>query len=382
MHCGRALLVLFVAFHALADEPLSQAEAEAAMKQIWSAFIEEQRPFRAEELEGMTLRHEDYQLRLLRRDFGEAPTDGCSLWISLHGGGGTSAEVNDQQWRNQIRLYEPHEGIYLAPRAPTNTWNLWHRPEVDRLLERLIESAIIAWNVNPDRVYLLGYSAGGDGVYQLAPRMADRFAAASMMAGHPNDATPKGLRNLPFAIFMGELDGAYRRNEVAAEWGEQLATLREADPEGYPHRVTIYPELGHWMQRRDVEAIPWMSDFTRNAWPSRVVWRQGNVPHTRFYWLCVEESQAKAGVVISATVTGQRIEIESKDVRRLELLLNDRLVNLDEPIQVTINGTIVFEGHAMRTASAIRRSLATRADPVSLATSRLVVELVEEQGAH
>ena len=42
-------------------------------------------------------------------------------------------------------------------------------------------TAIVFEDVDPNRVYLLGYSAGGDGVYQLAPRMADRFAAASMM---------------------------------------------------------------------------------------------------------------------------------------------------------------------------------------------------------
>ena len=36
--------------------------------------------------------------------------------------------------------------------------------------------AVIKENVNPNKVYLLGYSAGGDGVYQLAPRMANRWA--------------------------------------------------------------------------------------------------------------------------------------------------------------------------------------------------------------
>ena len=42
---------------------------------------------------------------------------------------------------------------------------------------------IAFYGVDSDRVYLMGYSAGGDGVYQVAPRMADRFAAAAMMAG-------------------------------------------------------------------------------------------------------------------------------------------------------------------------------------------------------
>jgi poly(3-hydroxybutyrate) depolymerase len=36
------------------------------------------------------------------------------------------------------------------------------------MFARLIEDLIVLEDVNPDRVYLLGYSAGGDGVYQLA----------------------------------------------------------------------------------------------------------------------------------------------------------------------------------------------------------------------
>ena len=52
---------------------------------------------------------------------------------------------------------------------------------------------IMLYEVDPNKVYLMGYSAGGDGVYQLAPRMADRFAAAAMMAGHPNETSPLGL---------------------------------------------------------------------------------------------------------------------------------------------------------------------------------------------
>ena len=91
--------------------------------------------------------------------------------------------------------------------------------------------------VDPDRVYLLGYSAGGDGVWQLAPRMADRFAAAAMMAGHPNEAGVAGLRNLPFGIFMGGADAAYDRNRIAAEKSAELAKLHAADPGGYLARL-------------------------------------------------------------------------------------------------------------------------------------------------
>ena len=45
--------------------------------------------------------------------FGEKPKDGRSLFISMHGGGGAPARVNDQQYENQKGLYKPEEGVYL-----------------------------------------------------------------------------------------------------------------------------------------------------------------------------------------------------------------------------------------------------------------------------
>ena len=102
-------------------------------------------------------------------------------------------------------MYSLKNGILLTPRAPTDTWNMWHQDHVDELLSRLIQNMISFHDVDPDKIYLMGYSAGGDGVYQLAPRMADRFLAA-MMAGHPNESSPLGLRNLAFTIHMGDKD--------------------------------------------------------------------------------------------------------------------------------------------------------------------------------
>src|SRR5690606_6946618 len=113
------------------------------------------------------------------------------------------AAVNDGQWENQKHLYSLKEGIYVAPRAPTNTWDLWHQEHIDSMLRRLIENMVAIEDVNWNRVYLMGYSAGGDGVYQLAPRMSDTWAAAAMMAGHPNETSARGLRNVPFALQVG-----------------------------------------------------------------------------------------------------------------------------------------------------------------------------------
>ena len=43
------------------------------------------------------------------------------------------------------------------------------------MYDRLIENMILFENVDPNRVYFLGYSAGGDGVYQIAPRLVEKY---------------------------------------------------------------------------------------------------------------------------------------------------------------------------------------------------------------
>jgi len=266
-------------------------------------------------------------MRWLEKTTGEAPADGRSLWISMHGGGNAPAALNDQQWRNQFQLYDPAEGIYVAPRAPTDTWNLWHEAHIDPMFARLIEDYVALRGVNPDKVYLMGYSAGGDGVWQLAPRMADRFAAASMMAGHPNEASLLGLRNLPFAIFVGGADAGYDRNKVAAAKSAELDRLEKDDPGGYVHLSRIYENLPHWMNRRDAEALPWMARFKRSPWPKKIVWFQDDVVHDRFYWLKIPgDSGAKAGDQIVATVDGQTITLEGRVPARTELRLSDELL--------------------------------------------------------
>lgn len=321
-----------------------------------------------------TIRIGDKTMKWGDRTFGSAPPGKRSLWISLHGGGNAPAAVNDGQWQNQIRLYQPAEGLYLAPRAPTDTWNLWHESHIDPLLQRLIDAQVAINGVDPDRVYLMGYSAGGDGVWQLAPRMADRFAAAATMAGHPGDASLLPLRDLPFAIFMGGADAAYDRNRIAAEKTAELARLHAADLGGYVFLSRIYEGLPHWMNRRDAEALPWMAQFTRNPWPKRVVWVQDDVTADRFYWLRIPDAAAaKTGDRIDATADGQTIALTGKVPAGLMLRLSDRLVDLDAPVSVTVNGQRVFHGRVARTAAAIKTSLAERFDPASAATATLTL---------
>ncbi len=351
------------------EGPLTKVEASEVADLLWQTLLAGDSEELAGDLQAKVVKAAGKEMKYLEKTFGTAEVGERSLFISMHGGGGAPSQVNDQQWKNQIRLYAPTEGIVVAPRAPTDTWNLWHEAHIDDLLDRLIANFVQERGVNSDRVYLMGYSAGGDGVYQLAPRMADRFAAASMMAGHPNDASPLGLRNLPFMIFMGGNDAAYDRNKVAKAWGEKLATLRKGDPDGYPHKVTIYEGLGHWMDGKDVEALPWMAGYTRNPWPKSVVWHQSARTHERFYWLSLPQGSAKLGQTVRAEVKGQRVEIQADGLKELTLRLSDELLDLDAPVIVTVNGEETFNGMVSRSVRTMWSSLHERPDPRSVATA-------------
>ena len=345
--------------------PLSKVEAATVTKVLWHARFAALRSERAEEMKAKVLTHGDLKMKFEVVRFGPK-TEKQPLFISMHGGGNAAPEVNESQWENQIKLardYKPQAGLYVAPRAPTNTWNLWHEAHIDPLFDRLIQNMIVFENADPDRVYLMGYSAGGDGVYQLAPRMADRWAAAAMMAGHPNETSPLGLRNVPFTIHVGADDGGFTRNEVAGEWGKQLDELQKADPKGYPHFVHVHKGHGHWLNLEDREAIPWMEKFTRNPLPEKIVWRQDDVTHDRFYWLAVPKTETKAGQEITAERSGQNIAVTAKSNASITLLLNDAMLNLDEPVTVTINGRSLPPQRAVRTCAVIRRTLSERGDP-------------------
>lgn len=342
-----------LAEQAFAKASLTPQQAGEARKLLWDDHAAQVESEHGQAFENRKLTVGEREMPFFYKTFGEKPAGGRSLYISMHGGGGAPARVNDRQYENQKRLYQPAEGVYVAPRAPTNTWNLWHEPHIDQFFEQLIAAMVVMEDVNPNRVYLMGYSAGGDGVFQLAPRMADRWAACAMMAGHPNDASPLGLRNIGFTLFMGGRDAAYDRNKMAAEWKERLAKLQADDPQGYRHLVTIYPDKGHWMDGEDKSALEWMAEFRRDPAPKHIVWKQDDVLRSTFYWLKAVDPQRSAEV--TAHIDGQTIQLTSSVPQKLRVRLDDRLLDLDKPVRI-VDGS----GKEL-TAATLPRTIATLA---------------------
>ena len=203
------------------------------------------------EREFRVLTHGGRSMKFFMKIVGDpAPNGKYPLYILLHGGGQAPPEENNESWLD-TSLYYPDcisSGICVSCRGITDTWDLHFQEDSYPLYERLIEAMIINYGADPDRVYLYGSSAGGDGVYQITPRLADRFAAANMSAGHPNDVSLLNLSGCAFCQQAGIFDylseDAMRCVKVA-EYEKILSDYRKKYGFGYEHKTLIHVPYGH-----------------------------------------------------------------------------------------------------------------------------------------
>lgn len=346
----------------VSTRPLSKSEAEKARQTVINDFTSEISNRTKDMYDKQIIYEGNRQMPLHWEVYGEKPADGRSLWISLHGGGNTRHDLNIQQWTNQWRLYKPAEGVYLCPLSPVDDWNMWCQPDLDQFYHDIILMAVAHLDVNPDKVYILGYSAGGDGVWRMAPRMADNWAAASMMAGHPGDVRLENLRNTPFMVWCGSEDSAYQRNTLDAQRILQLDSLQRQDPQGYIHEGHIVAGKGHWMQQADTAAISWMAKYERNPYPKTIVWQQEEVLRPSFYWITAPQSELARYKQVRLHVEGNTIYLDRCDYSQITLSLNDEIVNLDKPVKVVYQGKTLLSQKLPRTSYNLFNTLRQRED--------------------
>ena len=373
-----------LAQQAFAKVALTKPDAAEAQQLLTTDYTAQIKATRAAEVgatesQAKTLKAGAVSMKYYRAQRGKKPATGWSLFISMHGGGNADAATNDSQWENQLALvdgYEPKDAIWVAPRAPTDEWNMWFREHTDALFERLIADLVAFDGVDPNHVYLNGYSAGGDGAYQMGPRMADAWAGVGMSAGHPNDASPASLRNTAFAIHVGGADSAYDRNLKGAEWGMKLDTLAAADAGGYVHQWQVHAGKPHWMDLEDAVSIPFMQAHARDPIPKKVVWRQSGTLRARFYWLAVDLADVAAGAEITGSYAGQTIDISAvTKVKRITLRVSDSMLDQDRAVSVKRDGTELFSGVVPRTIAVLYATLADRGDPSLMFSGELTVKL-------
>ena len=123
--------------------------------------------------------------------------------LLVHGGGGNGPGFI-QTW---TAFAESH-GIILV--APTLDLSAATEPSVPILFPQLMNVVTQEWNVDANRRYLFGYSAGGYFVYDAALLRSDYFAGAGVFSAviqpEYDSIVRKSPKRTDIAIYIGDSD--------------------------------------------------------------------------------------------------------------------------------------------------------------------------------
>jgi len=190
----------------------------------------------------------------------------------------------------QVRSYSQKTDLWVV--APTNRrpfgfdWQDWGRLDAYEVLEH----ALAAGGIAPERVYLTGHSMGGHGAWHLAANDPDRFVAVAPSAGwvdfdayggrptgpltelwHRADASSHTLEllpnlvQLPVFVLHGEKD-----DNVPTEHGRRMVkALRDAGGRVESH---FQEDAGHWWNgdaAKGTDCVDWpgIMDLFRSSRP-------------------------------------------------------------------------------------------------------------------
>lgn len=316
---------------------------------------------------------------------------GKGLVVGLHGGGEGAGDMGEAAgtWRLPNCMGMHPQGIKLVH----DTWNTVHG---ERFILTLIEIAKAQYGVDPDRVYVMGFSMGGTGSWFMAGRHPDLFAGAAPCAGvlmaEPKSQLAKkeevravahglvpNIRNLAMWSFIGLED----RNCMPGTFlfvADLLAELKKEDPEGYRlWNFKTIPGLAHAMPPGEPQAcFKFLEAQKRDAFPKKVVWETATDPFptpetgeatTRlqkrwFYWLrCAEPLDRQ---MIVATRDGNAFKVENSGGRAngkgVSILLSPKMIDPKKEVVVTLEGKEVYRGRPESSLRHVVESLDARCD--------------------
>ncbi len=192
--------------------------------------------------------------------------------LFLHGAG----ERGDENRRQLIHgkdllLKAAHEFdcIVVAPQCPAGEkWSVvdWSQDKVTfsdepsepmRLTQALIDDLATRYDVDTDRLYIMGLSMGGYGSWDAICRWPGRFAAAAPICGGGDPEMAGRIVDTPVWAFHGDADPV-----VAVDLSRTMVqAIRDA---GGEPKYTEYPGVGHgsWIPAfAEPDLLPWITSI-------------------------------------------------------------------------------------------------------------------------
>ncbi|MFT5855098.1 MAG: putative peptidase [Verrucomicrobiales bacterium] len=158
--------------------------------------------------------------------------------IHLRGKDNTKHLTGEAKSFSYPNNYKKRPCFIVAPQCPN--WKTW-RGATSKKLTALIKALRVNLPVDPDRIYLCGYSMGGYGTWHLLAKQPSLFAAAAPVSGGGDPESVDGFKHIPIWAFHGEKDpivSAEKSREMVAALRKVSTTVRHTEFRGAGHLVT------------------------------------------------------------------------------------------------------------------------------------------------
>ncbi len=215
--------------------------------------------------------------------------------VYLHGGVSRPApDRRDQWWRNEQAVRSEDHLVVLPAAWDSAMW--WHRNQVENL-EAILRNLFSEYNLDENRVHLIGVSDGATGAWFHAFRRSMRWASIVSLIGHPKVLTNHSLsidgelfvanlRNRPFLVINGGRDPLYPASSI-------LPYLQLFHSDGAEIEFRPQPTGGHDLKfwPSEAEAIEtFMRLHPRDPLPDELAWETEDVErYGRHHWLEITE---------------------------------------------------------------------------------------------
>ncbi|GAB6975261.1 carboxylesterase family protein [Prevotella falsenii] len=318
------------------------------------------------------------------------------LFLYLHGSGPKA-----QEWQTGLLLgnrFKDAPSLYFIPQIPNESSYRWWQLAKQFAWEKLIRQALADETVDANRLYIFGISEGGYGSQRLASFYADYWAAAGPMAGGEplKNAPVENCANIGFSFLTGADDTGFYRNilthytQTAFDSAQLYCPLSADNQPLFRHRINLLPGMQHRINY-DL-TTPWLKNFVRNPYPKTVLWEDFEMDgrhRSGFYNLQVSVRPSKNRTYYDMTVNGNVIAINISDAEyttvekdkqwgiemkfnrsykqakggKLRIYLNNRLVDMNKPVTVIVNGRQLYRGKVKATLQDMINSCAEYFDP-------------------
>ncbi|HMF71301.1 MAG TPA: hypothetical protein VK616_07485, partial [Flavitalea sp.] len=230
-------------------------------------------------------------------------------------------------------------------------------------------------NIDDSRVYAFGHSDGSDGAFGLdiyKPSLFSGFVGYNSMLTHlRGEVYLKNLMNKPFYLVHSDLDDLRPIQQTRL----QIKTLDSLKaPVLYKEYIGYGHEDNHLQIDRPYSLI-FLQSISRNPFPKEIYWETDNTSFNQCDWLRIisldtlqqkkaewqkdfnsnlyekrtkefmnepyYRHKSRSGAV-KAYYDNNHFSIETSRVKEIELLISPVMVNLQNPVTVTINGKEVF----------------------------------------